>query len=149
MAQKAIAAGLPGEQVDGNDIVAVRDAMERALSRARAGGGASVVECVTYRLGDHTTADDASRYRDPEQVSLHWKDEPLSRLRTYLINQNAWSKNDERDLLEACRDQIETASDAYLAAKTGDASDIFAHQFAELPEELKRQRTSLIREEAV
>jgi pyruvate dehydrogenase E1 component alpha subunit len=63
LAQKAIAAGIPGIQVDGNDVVAVRQAMEEALDRAREGEGATLVEAVTYRLSDHTTADDASRYR--------------------------------------------------------------------------------------
>ena len=64
LAQKAIAAGIPGVQVDGNDVIAVRDCMETALARARAGDGPTLVEALTYRLSDHTTADDASRYRD-------------------------------------------------------------------------------------
>ena len=63
LAQKAIAAGIPGVQVDGNDVIAVRDSMSRALEKARSGGGPTVIEAVTYRLSDHTTADDASRYR--------------------------------------------------------------------------------------
>ncbi|MGI9422078.1 MAG: pyruvate dehydrogenase (acetyl-transferring) E1 component subunit alpha [Hyphomicrobiaceae bacterium] len=144
LAQKAVAAGLPGEQVDGNDLVAVREAMDRAMSRARAGEGASVLECVTYRLGDHTTADDASRYRDPDQVSLHWQDEPISRLRAYLMHQRAWSKEEERNLIETCRQQIETSSEAYLAAEAQDISEIFTNQFEELPDELRRQKASLI-----
>ncbi|MEQ9125329.1 MAG: thiamine pyrophosphate-dependent enzyme, partial [Alphaproteobacteria bacterium] len=68
LAQKAVAAGLPGEQVDGNDIVAVRDAVGQALARARAGDGGTLIEALTYRLGDHTTADDATRYREPAAV---------------------------------------------------------------------------------
>ncbi len=78
LAQKAIAAGIDGEQVDGNDVVAVRDRVGTAVERAREGGGATLVEAVTYRLADHTTADDAGRYRDEAEVSAHWEHEPLS-----------------------------------------------------------------------
>ncbi len=72
LAQKAIAAGIPGVQVDGNDIVAVRHIMDEALARARNGDGPTVVEAVTYRLSDHTTADDASRYRREQEVKAAW-----------------------------------------------------------------------------
>src|SRR5688572_17338520 len=84
LAQKGIAAGIPGVQVDGNDVIAVRDVMSRALERARSGGGPTVVEAMSYRLSDHTTADDASRYRDPAEVTEAWKIEPLIRLRKLL-----------------------------------------------------------------
>src|SRR5919106_2681596 len=62
LAQKAIAAGISGEQVDGNDVIAVRWVVEEAIGRARAGEGPAVIEALTFRLSDHTTADDASRY---------------------------------------------------------------------------------------
>src|SRR5690606_38354694 len=68
LAQKAVAAGVPGEQVDGDDAVAVYDAMRRALAAARDGGGPRVVEALTYRLSDHTTADDAARYRPAHEL---------------------------------------------------------------------------------
>ena len=68
LAQKGIAAGIESIQVDGNDIIAVRDAMDHAIKRARHGHGGSVIEAVTYRLSDHTTADDARRYRAEEEV---------------------------------------------------------------------------------
>ena len=64
LAQKAIAAGIPGVQVDGNDVIAVRHTVAEALARARRGEGPTLIEALTYRLSDHTTADDASRYRD-------------------------------------------------------------------------------------
>src|SRR5512145_2623786 len=87
LAQKAIAAGFCGEQVDGNDVVAMRDAADEALAAARRGDGPRLIEAVTYRLGDHTTADDASRYRPPEEVQARWKEEPIARLRAYLVGQ--------------------------------------------------------------
>jgi 2-oxoisovalerate dehydrogenase E1 component alpha subunit len=92
LAQKAIAAGFSGEQVDGNDVIAVRAAVDTAIATARAGGGPHFIEAVTYRLGDHTTADDASRYRSADEVQEHWKEEPLVRLRTYLVKRFNWNK---------------------------------------------------------
>ena len=99
LAQKAIAAGFPGEQVDGNDVIAVRQAVEEAIAGARAGRGPRLIEAITYRLGDHTTADDASRYRPAEEVQARWKEEPIARLRTYLVGQKAWGKAEEEAAL--------------------------------------------------
>ena len=73
LAQKAIAAGFSGEQVDGNDVIAVRAAAEDGIAQARAGAGPRLIEALTYRLSDHTTADDAARYRPPEEVQARWK----------------------------------------------------------------------------
>jgi 2-oxoisovalerate dehydrogenase E1 component alpha subunit len=98
LAQKAIAAGFTGEQVDGNDVVAMRAAAKEAIAAARAGKGPRFIEAVTYRLGDHTTSDDASRYRSAEEVQAHWKEEPVTRLRAYLVGQKMWSKADEEQL---------------------------------------------------
>ena len=136
LAQKAIAAGIPGEQVDGNDVIAVREAMERALARARAGKGGTLVECLTYRLGDHTTADDASRYREDEEVSAHWKEEPLVRLRNYLVAEHGWRKTDEEVLLRSCNEEVEAAADSYLATAPEPVSAMFDNLFAEVPADI-------------
>src|SRR6266513_1852595 len=101
LAQKAIAAGFTGEQVDGNDVIAVRAAAEEAIAQARAGGGPRLIEALTYRLSDHTTADDAGRYRPPEEIQARWKEEPIARMRAYLVSQNAWSKAQEETLAAA------------------------------------------------
>src|SRR5919106_2177819 len=103
LAQKAIAAGIPGAQVDGNDVIAVRDAVEQALARGRAGEGPSVVEALTYRLTDHTTADDAGRYRGAEAVSREWAKDPIARLRNYLGAAGAWTKSAEEQRIAASR----------------------------------------------
>ncbi len=84
--------GFPGVQVDGNDVFAVYRATNEALMRAREGGGPTFIECLTYRLGDHTTADDASRYRSPEQVEQWKKKDPIERLRKYLEKGGLWNK---------------------------------------------------------
>ena len=140
LAQKAIAAGLPGEQVDGNDVIAVRDAVERALARARAGEGGMLIECLSYRLGDHTTADDASRYRDEDEVRTHWKEEPLLRLRNYLTAEHGWSKDDEEALLRASAAEMEAAAEAYLASDPQPVEAMFDNLFAALPADLAAQR---------
>jgi 2-oxoisovalerate dehydrogenase E1 component alpha subunit len=144
LAQKAVAAGIPGEQVDGNDVIAVREAAEAALARARDGGGPSLIEALTYRLSDHTTADDASRYRDDAEVSRHWPEEPLLRLRAYLSGAGRWSKADEERLLAELAGEIDAAADAFLAMPPQAAASLFDHTFARLPAELAAQKAALL-----
>src|SRR5437763_10407629 len=115
LAQKAIAAGFTGEQVDGNDVIAVRAAAEEAIAQARAGGGPRLIEALTYRLSDHTTADDAARYRPPEEVQTRWKEEPIARLRAYLVGKQAWGKSQEEQLVADCQRQVDAAVERYLA----------------------------------
>lgn len=144
LAQKAVAAGIPGIQIDGNDIIAVRQIIGDAIERARNGGGASIVEALTYRLGDHTTADDASRYRREDEVSVAWKLDPLMRLRHYLADRGWWSKGDEEELISKCKAQIETAVAEYLTIPPPQTKSVFDHLFATLPASLAWQRKNLI-----
>src|SRR5437763_9379798 len=115
LAQKAIAAGFYGEQVDGNDVIAVRAAAEEAMAAARAGEGPRFIEALTYRLSDHTTADDAARYRPPEEVQARWREEPIARLRAYLVSKQAWGKSQEEQLVADCQRQVDAAVERYLA----------------------------------
>jgi pyruvate dehydrogenase E1 component alpha subunit len=144
LAQKAIAAGIPGEQVDGNDVIAVADAARRAIETARSGGGASLIEALTYRLGDHTTVDDARRYRDDSEVSRQWELEPIARLRKYLTAEGAWSKEDEERLLADCTAEINAAAEKYLAMQPQSPAVMFDHLYAALPTELAGQRQQAI-----
>jgi pyruvate dehydrogenase E1 component alpha subunit len=139
LSQKAIAAGIPGEQVDGNDVIAVRQAVEDALKRARSGGGPTLIEAVTYRLSDHTTADDASRYRDDAEVSRHWPFEPILRLRNYLTHLGVWGKEQEEKLLHECNQETEQAAEAYLAIEPQSPATIFEWTYAQLPADLVEQ----------
>src|SRR6266481_1014814 len=143
LAQKAIAAGFSGEQVDGNDVVAVRAAAEDAIAQARAGGGPRLIEAVTYRLSDHTTADDAARYRPPEEVQARWKEEPIARLRAYLVSQKAWGKAQEEELATECQKEIEAAIERYLASSPRAPETMFDHLYAELPRSYASQRAEL------
>ena len=144
LAQKAIAAGFEGEQVDGNDVIAMRHICAQALAKARRGGGPHLIEALTYRLSDHTTADDASRYRDDKEVSAHWQDDPIARLRRYLTDAFAWNKDAEEALLETCNDEIEQAAEAYLAIPPQAPEVLFDYLYAELPLPLQEQRAALL-----
>ena len=143
LAQKAIAAGFAGLQVDGNDVIAVRQAMEQALDTARSDGGPTLIEALTYRLGDHTTVDDASRYRDDTAVSAAWKAEPVARLRAWLVSDHAWTKAEEEALIADCDAAVEVAAEAYLASPTRSPETMFDHLHSELPAVLAWQRAAV------
>jgi pyruvate dehydrogenase E1 component alpha subunit len=144
LAQKAFAAGIPAVQVDGNDVIAVRDVMEQAVAAARAGEGPRLVEALTYRLADHTTADDARRYRDDAEVSARWREEPIARLRSHLQRTDLWSAADEQHLVHALTDEMDAAAAAYLATPPQSPATIFDFTFAALPEELVAQRRAVV-----
>ncbi|MBR0716871.1 pyruvate dehydrogenase (acetyl-transferring) E1 component subunit alpha [Bradyrhizobium liaoningense] len=143
LAQKAIAAGFAGEQVDGSDVVAMHAATEEAIAAARDGEGPRFIEAVTYRLGDHTTSDDASRYRSVDEVQAHWKEEPIARLRAYLVSRKMWSKADEEQLAAECHERVEQAAERYLATAPRRPETMFDHLYAELPEAYASQRREL------
>src|SRR5437763_1254833 len=143
LAQKAIAAGFTGEQVDGNDAIDVRAAAEEAIAQARAGGGPRLIEALTYRLSDHTTADDAARYRPPEEVQTRWKEEPIARLRAYLVGKQAWGKSQEEQLVADCQRQVDAAVERYLATTPRAPETMFDHLYAELPRAYASQRAQL------
>ena len=136
LAQKGIAAGLPFAQVDGNDVIAVRQTVNDALESARSGEGGVLIECLSYRLGDHTTADDASRYREEDEVSPHWKEEPLARLRSYLTLVHGWSKEEEESLLHSVQAEVDAAAERYLTTDPEPPRAILEHLFASMPEDL-------------
>ena len=143
IAQKALAAGLPGLQVDGNDVIAVRQAVAEALQRARGGHGATLIEALSYRMGDHTTADDASRYRSAEEVAAHRREDPLERLRAYLSDTGAWDEQREEALLRQCAAEVEAEVDAYLRTPPQSAQAMFDHLYASVPEALREQRDAV------
>jgi pyruvate dehydrogenase E1 component alpha subunit len=147
LAQKAVAAGIEGCQVDGNDVVAVRHAMDEALAHARSGAGPALIEALTYRLSDHTTADDASRYRSSDEVAEAWKLDPILRLRAHLMAGGAWDKAREDALLKECNEQVQAAAQAYLDTPPPTAAQMFDHLYAQLPAPLARQRAAALGDE--
>lgn len=143
IAQKAIAYGIPGVQVDGNDVFAVYKATKDALERARAGGGPTLIEAVTYRLSHHTTADDWTRYRPAEEVEMWKQKDPIKRLRLYLEKQGLWSADDETKLLEEAKSEIAQAVAQYEALPKRDIEEIFQYVYAEMPWNLREQLQEL------
>jgi pyruvate dehydrogenase E1 component alpha subunit len=140
LAQKAVAAGIPGVQIDGNDLFAVRHTVGEALQAARRGAGPSLIEALTYRLSDHTTADDASRYRSAEEVKDAWALEPLLRLRRFLVRAGAWNDDREQSLLAECAHEVDAAVAVYLGRARPSTDAMFDHLFAALPAHLHGQR---------
>ncbi|HSE11171.1 MAG TPA: pyruvate dehydrogenase (acetyl-transferring) E1 component subunit alpha, partial [Rudaea sp.] len=144
LAQKGIAAGIESLQVDGNDVIAMRAALDHAIKRARHGHGASLIEAVTYRLSDHTTADDARRYRADAEVKDAWTREPLKRLKAYLIAKKAWSEKDEEAWKADCAEKVDAEVNAYLETRAQPTEAMFDYTYAELPPDLARQRAQAL-----
>lgn len=147
LAQKGIAGGLYCLQVDGNDLVAVLEAMRRATERACNGEGGSVIEFMTYRLHDHTTADDATRYRDDAEVKAGWEREPMTRLRTYLTDAGVWSEDEEKAWIEECGKRVDVEINAYLETPVQPVEAMFDHLYADMPADLLEQREQAIARE--
>ncbi|WP_136796861.1 pyruvate dehydrogenase (acetyl-transferring) E1 component subunit alpha [Desulfosediminicola ganghwensis] len=147
IAQKALAYGMPGIQVDGNDILAVYVATQEAVQRARNGGGPTLIECVTYRVMMHTTADDPSRYRSDEEVEK-WKLKcPLSRFEKYLQQKNILNDTNCEEIESLVLDRIQTAihkAEQQMAAPP-DPLDMFDHLFEKLPPHITRQKEEVLR----
>ena len=147
LAQKGIAAGLECVQADGNDLVAMRAALDHAIKRARHGHGGTVIEAVTYRLSDHTTADDARRYRPDAEVKAAWEREPLKRMKTYLMSLNAWNEKEEEAWKADCATRVDAEVNAYLETKSQPVSAMFDYTYAEVPADLAAQRNFAIESE--
>ncbi|MDX6378141.1 MAG: 2-oxoisovalerate dehydrogenase component alpha subunit [Gaiellaceae bacterium] len=135
LAQKGLAGGLAVLQTDGNDVLAVRDAVEEALARARAGDGATVIECLTYRVNDHNTADDARRYRDAAEVEEARATDPVDRLRGLLVHRG--ETPDDAALDAAVRAEMDAAVAHYEAAAAPDPDTMFAFVHATPPAALR------------
>ncbi len=148
LAQKALAYGMPGIQVDGNDILAVYAATSEAVNRARNGGGPTFIECVTYRIMMHTTADDPKKYRSEEEVELWRSKDPLLRYQNYLQKKNILSENGLTALEEEIKLEIQTAIDRaeQQMKELGEPLEMFDHLYAELPPHLQVQKKELIQE---
>lgn len=148
LAQKSLAYDIPGIQVDGNDVLAVYVAAHEAVQRARSGGGPTMIECVTYRMMMHTTADDPKRYRTEKEVEIWRKRDPLSRFQKYLKDKGLLSDDQIEALEEEIKTEIQAAVDhAEDQMKGGgDPLDMFEHTYAELSPNLIEQQEELKRE---
>jgi len=146
LAQKALAYDIPGIQVDGNDPLAVYSAAKEAVDRARSGNGPSMIECVTYRMSVHTTADDPKRYRKDDEVDPWVKRDPLTRFQKYLMDKGLLYEGQVSAMEESIKTEIREAEEEFedRAKEGGDPVAMFDHAFEELPAYLNSQRNELI-----
>jgi len=146
IAQKAIAYGFSGMQVDGNDVLAVYKAVKEAADNARAGKGPSMIECITYRMGPHTTADDPKRYRSEEELG-NWRDkDPIKRLRIYLQKKGIWDDAYEKLVND---EAVKIIEDAIVKAESfkQDPKEMFRYVFADMTKDLEEQMEECFEEE--
>jgi pyruvate dehydrogenase E1 component alpha subunit len=139
LAQKAIAYGFDGIQVDGNDVVSVYSAVRSALEKARDGKGPTFVECLTYRIGDHTTSDDASRYRSQGEVDAWKRKDPIERMKKFLDSKGIWSADFENNVRDDAVEKADIDVKDAESAQPEKLDEIFSFTYAQMPDKLKRQ----------
>ncbi len=142
LAQKALAYGFEGIQVDGNDVLAVYSETLAALDKARSGGGPTLIECFTYRMGAHTTSDDPTKYRQAAEVEEWKKKDPIKRLRIYLEKKGIWNQGYEDTLIKEITEEIEKAVEEAESYKPA-VENMFRYVYAEMPRHLKEQMDEL------
>lgn len=139
LAIKAVAYGFPGVRVDGNDVLAVVGATREAVERARSGGGPTLIEAVTFRMGGHSSSDDPTRYRDAGLVSEWERRDPLARFRAYLLGENALTAADEERWTKEIQDEIGAAIQAAEALPPPPIESMFADVYKDMPRHLEEQ----------
>jgi pyruvate dehydrogenase E1 component alpha subunit/2-oxoisovalerate dehydrogenase E1 component alpha subunit len=144
IAIKARAYGMPGVKVDGNDAIAVYGAVKTAVERARSGGGPTLVECETYRIGAHSSSDDPTRYRDEREVEAWRKRDPIEALRTRLIESGAWDLERDEALKVQLLAEVNQAIDAAEQQPDPPREELFDDVYQELPWHLREQRQELL-----
>ncbi|KMY55522.1 pyruvate dehydrogenase [Bacillus sp. FJAT-27231] len=142
IAQKAVAYGMPGVRIDGNDCFSVYFEVKKALDYARSGNGPTLIEAVTWRTGAHTTADDPTKYRPEDQG----KDivEPLLRMERFMKNHGYWDETWMADIDEKIKAEVESAVEAMESYPKANVEDLFDHVYAEMPAQLADQKESYL-----
>ncbi|MDH6194607.1 2-oxoisovalerate dehydrogenase E1 component alpha subunit [Mycobacterium frederiksbergense] len=146
IAHRAIGYGMPGIRVDGNDVLACYAVTAEAAERARRGGGPTLIEAVTYRMGPHTTSDDPTRYRSAEEVDEWLARDPIARYRTYLQTAGVLDERLEQRVAARSRRMRAELRDAMVGAADTDPTELFDTVYAEITPDLARQRDQLLAE---
>ena len=144
IAIKALAYGMPGIRVDGNDVLAVYDVTREAVKRAREGQGPTFIEAVTYRMGAHSTSDDPTRYRDEQEVDTWRARDPIERFRKYLITRGLWDEQKEADYLEKITRAIQEAVEGAEKEPPPPVETMFEDVYAILLPHLEEQKRSFM-----
>ncbi len=143
IAQKAIAYGIPGVQVDGNDALAVYKVTKEAVDRAHRGEGPTLIEAVTYRYGPHTTADDPKRYRSDDELNEWLAKDPIIRMRKYLETRGIWDDTDEEGLKKDVEEKIKQTIEKYENMPEREYGEVFKYLYAEMTPVLEEQMKEL------
>jgi pyruvate dehydrogenase E1 component subunit alpha len=146
MAQKAQAYGFEGVRVDGNDALAVYAATKAAADKARSGGGPTLIETVTFRMGSHSTSDEWKRYRDAKEVEDWKKRDPIDALRRHLEKKKIWSAAEDEALWAKIREELNAAFKTAEKIAPPRLESLFDDVYADLPPHLKEQRDALLAE---
>jgi len=144
IAHKALAAGISAVRVDGNDVLAMLINVNSALKQIRKSGKPFFIEAISYRLCDHTTADDASRYMDKKLLDEANKKEPLIRYKRFLTKQHAWTDKEDETLHQQCQQLVDAAVEAYKNIPAQSPSEFFDYMYEQLPSDLAAQKQELI-----
>jgi pyruvate dehydrogenase E1 component alpha subunit len=139
IAQKAIAHGFEGIQVDGNDIFSVYKATKEASDRARRGEGPTLIECFTYRMSDHTTADDASRYRTKEEVEKWKAKDPILRLRLFMEKKGLWTDQYQKEIDSGSKTAMDEAEKKAESLERPDPRDMFTYTYGTLGQRQQKE----------
>lgn len=142
---KAAAYGMPGHRVDGNDVLAIHRIATEAAERARTGGGPTLVECVTYRMGAHSSSDDPTRYRDQREVDAWAQKDPVERFRRYLAGRGLWDDAREQALVEALDAEVQETIQRVEKLPPPDRATLFDDVYAQKPWHLREQASELER----
>lgn len=143
IAVKARAYGLPGIRVDGNDVIATYAAIKEAVDRARSGGGPTFVECVTYRMGPHSSSDDPTRYRSDEEVAEWAKRDPIRHFERYLLRAQLLDDDSRAAFVEDLESEISRAIDEVEDLAPPPRDSLFDDVYVTMPENLRSQREEL------
>jgi pyruvate dehydrogenase E1 component alpha subunit len=143
IAQKGLAYGVPGIQVDGNDLFAVVDVMREAVSRARQGDGPTLIEGLTYRLGMHTTADDGARCEPPGMRDSWRPNDPLVRLHAYLQRRGVWNERIGEEMDREVAAELDAAWATAHAMPPSTVLESLQHVYGEMPSRLAEQRRAI------
>lgn len=144
IAIKALAYGMPGVQVDGNDVLAVYEVTREAVAHARRGEGPILIEAVTYRMGAHSTSDDPKRYRDEREVNEWRRRDPIRRFRQYLISRGLWDDSKEEAFLQRTREAIQQAVEIAEREPPPDVETLFDDVYAQMLPHLIEQKEYLL-----
>jgi len=143
IAQKASAYGFEGVRVDGNDVLAMFALTRKALGKARSGGGPTLIEAFTYRMGNHTTSDDASRYRQEAELNEWSRRDPIERFRLYLKGKGLWDDDFESRVQKEAEDLIGKAVEEAESVPSPRPEDLFIHTYKNMTPELSDQLAEL------